>query len=103
MVREFALVIAFILTVCSPTPHKKLEKSVIERAESEPETATEYFEAQIKAGTPVEDQALYAYGMGIAQERLGNRIEAINNYLAAEGLGNESAAKALDRLRVKRD
>lgn len=88
---------------CTKEAINPLEKSAIARAESEPASADEYFLKQIEAGATVEEQGIYLYGMGIAQEKLGNRIEAVNNYLASEGLGNKSASKALDRLHVKRD
>jgi len=98
------LALAFLtIAGCTNEATNPLEKSAIARAESEPASADEYFLKKIEAGAAVEEQAIYLFGMGIAQEKLGNRMEAVNNYLAAEGLGNKSAAAALNRLNVRRD
>lgn len=78
-----------------------LEKAVIERAESDPETAEDYFISRIEAGATYEEQAVYVYGIGVAWEKRGNLVEAIHNYIAAEALGSAAAARALQRLRGK--
>lgn len=77
---------------------QSLEQSIIERAEQDPETAPDYFMEQIESGATPEEQAAYMYGMGRAHEKQGKMDEAINDYLSAEILGNESAAAALERL-----
>lgn len=75
------------------------EKSVKLRAESEPDTAYDYFLEKIEDGATTEEQAVYLYGMGIAHEKQGNIREAINDYLSAEALGYEKATKALNSLK----
>lgn len=102
--RKFIILFAAMSFIagCAQGAVTPLEKSVVARAESEPATAEKYFLERIEDHATVEEQAIYLYGMGIAQEKLGNRLEAINNYLAAEGLGNESAHTALNRLKVSR-
>lgn len=76
-----------------------LEETVVRRAQKDPITAYEYFLEQIEAGATPEEQAIYLYGMGVANERKGNVAEAINDYMAADILGNESASRDLIRLR----
>jgi hypothetical protein len=80
-----------------------LEKTVIERAESAPESAPDYFMAQIsrRPAPGSEEQAVYLYGMGLAYERLGDMMEAVEYYRGAELFGNVSARKALARLNRK--
>lgn len=80
-----------------------LEKTVIERAESAPETAPDYFMGQIsrRPAPDSEEQAVYLYGMGLAYERLGDTVEAVDYYRGAELFGNISARKALARLNRK--
>ncbi len=77
-----------------------LEKTVIERAESDPETAPDYFMSMIqrRPAPGSEEQAVYLYGMGLSHERLGDMAEAVDYYRGAELFGNESARKALARL-----
>lgn len=77
-----------------------LEKTVIERAESDPETAPDCFMAQIerRPAPGSEEQAVYLYGMGLAYERQGDMVEAVDMYRGAEYLGNASARAALVRL-----
>ena len=97
----------FLISACTDNsgnyPVSELEKSVVQRAHDRPETAYDYFMGKIEEGAPIEDQAVYMYGIAVAREKLGDIKEAINDYLVAEGLGNKSAAEALDRLKVKRD
>jgi len=76
-----------------------LELSIIEYAVKHQDTAYEYFLLQIESGATPEEQAVYLYGMGRVNEAKGNVSEAINDYMAAEILGNESASRALIRLR----
>ena len=100
--RKFFVVYVCLSLIALPSCAKEpetLERKVIERVEENPETAPEYFLEQIEAGANVEAQAVYLYGMGLAAEKQGDTVEAINNYIGAETLGNESAAKALKRLR----
>lgn len=78
---------------------ESLEQAVIERAESEPDTAYDYFLEKIEGGATVEEQAVYLYGMGIIHEKQGNIEEAINDYLSAEVLGYTKATEALERLK----
>lgn len=88
----------FTVTACAEGT-TKFEKSVIERAESEPKTAYNYFLGKIESGATVEEQAVYLYGMGIAHEKQGNIAEAINDYLSSDALGFEKATEALKRLK----
>jgi len=78
-----------------------LESAVIIRAQNNPSSAYEYFLEQIEAVATPAEQAVYLYGMGLARERQKNFSEALNDYLAAEALGNKSAAQAVKRLREK--
>ena len=90
------LIVAFIaIDKVSP-----LEKSVIQRAKTDPETAPEYFMGLIESHPvpSVEDQAVYMFGIGMAHEEQGNLQEALNDYLSAEALGNNSASRAAKRL-----
>ena len=97
----------FLISSCTDNsgnyPVSELEKSVVQRAYDKPETAYDYFMGKIEGGATADEQAVYMYGIAVAREKLGDTKEAINDYLVAEGLGNKSAAKALDRLHVKRD
>lgn len=78
-----------------------LEKQVIARANSDPETAPDYFMSQIEAMTapPSEVQAVYLYGMGLAYERQGDMVEAVEYYRGAELFGHRAAREALIRLK----
>jgi hypothetical protein len=82
---------------------ESLEQAVIEHAEGKPDTAYDYFLEKIEGGASVEEQAVYLYGMGLANEKAGNISEAINDYLGAEILGSKRASEALDRLGVERN
>ena len=77
-----------------------LEKDVIARAESAPESAPDYFMSQIELqpAPATEVQAIYLYGMGIAYERMGDMVEAVDYYRGAELFGHKGAAGALGRL-----
>lgn len=77
-----------------------LEKIVIARAESTPESAADYFMSQIelRPAPGIEVQAVYLYGMGLANERLGDMTEAVDYYRGAELFGHKGAAAALARL-----
>ncbi len=77
-----------------------LEKTVIARAESDPENAPEYFMAQIerRPAPDSEEQAVYLYGLGVAYERQGDMVEAVDYYRGAELFGHQGAAAALARL-----
>lgn len=77
-----------------------LEKTVTERAASDPETAPDYFMSQIerRPAPDSKEQAVYLYGMGLAYERLGDIVEAVDYYRGAELFGHQGAADALARL-----
>jgi len=79
-----------------------LESAVIIRAQNNPSSAYKYFLEQIEAGATPAEQAVYLYGMGLAREQQNNFSEALNDYLAAEALGNESAAQAVQRLKEQK-
>ena len=72
----------------------------IARAESAPESAPDYFMSQIelRPAPATEVQAIYLYGMGIAYERMGDMVEAVDDYRGAELFGHKGAAGALVRL-----
>lgn len=90
-----------LLLLAGCTSYSALERRVVERAYSEPATAPEYFMHQIESGATVYEQAVYMYGTGLAHEKLGNKAEAFDDYLSAEALGYDKAAKALQRFKVK--
>jgi len=77
-----------------------LEKAVIERAKKDPATATEYFLSMIerRPSPGSDEQAVYVLGMGIAAEQQGDIMDALDYYLGAEVLGNQTASKAAQRL-----
>lgn len=79
--------IVCLLLLASCSNHSDFEKSVFNRALSDPAKAEAYFLEKIENGASVEEQAIYLYGMGLANEQLGNDLEAINDYLSAEALG----------------
>lgn len=79
-----------------------LESAVIIRAQNNPSSAYEYFLEQIEANATSAEQAVYLYGMGLAREQQNNFSEALNDYLAAEALGNKSAAQAVKRLQEQK-
>lgn len=81
---------------------RSLEKSIIERAEHDPESAPDYFMEQIerRPAPDAEKQAVYLYGTGLAYERMGNMVDAIDFYRGAELFGNQAAAEALKRLNM---
>lgn len=96
------LLICFFLFLSQPSHSlslSDLESAVIIRAQNNPSSAYEYFLEQIEAGAAPAEQAVYLYGMGLAREQQNNFSEALNDYLAAEALGNEKAGKAVKRLR----
>jgi len=74
-----------------------LEKTVTKQALEDPETSISTFMEKIETAS-VEEQGVYMYGMAVAREKMGDKSEAINDYLSAEALGNESAKEALQRL-----
>ncbi len=97
--------VAFVGAVIMVTPVMAadlaaLEKDVIARAEAAPESAPDYFMAQIsrRPAPGSEEQAVYLYGMGLAYERQGDMVEAVDLYRGAEYLGNATARAALVRL-----
>ncbi len=100
------ILIHFLLFLIFTTPSfandiSSLERSVIERSNNNPDTAYEYFLEKIEVRANPEEQAVYLYGMGLINETKGNVSGAINDYMAAEILGNERAKHALIRLRKK--
>ncbi len=93
----------FLLLIATPViaaDLQSLERTVIERAEKDPATAEEYFIRQIEKRTAPssEEQAIYVLGMGIAAERQGKAVDALDFYLGAEALGNKTASTAAQRL-----
>lgn len=102
------LVIVFLLLFFAMPPAlaadlEALEKIVIERAEKDPATATEYFLSMIerRPSPGSEEQAVYVLGMGIAAERQGHIVDALDYYLGAEALGNKTASKAAEKLKIQ--
>lgn len=77
-----------------------LEKTIIARVETAPESAADYFMSQIelRPAPGIEVQAVYLYGMGLAHKRLGDMAEAVDYYRGAELFGHQGAAAALARL-----
>ncbi len=74
-----------------------LEKTVTKQALEDPESSISTFMEKIETAS-VEEQGVYMYGVAVAREKMGDKSEAINDYLSAEALGNESAKEALQRL-----
>jgi hypothetical protein len=101
MHRVFALLflLAFVTSPLFASDISSLENAVMKHATTNPDTAYEYFLKQIEAGATPEQQAVYLYGMGLVNQAKGNVAGAINDYMTAEILGNESASRALIRLR----
>ncbi len=100
--RKSILLVCLFLFSITPSYSESLsglETAVIKHAQDNPDTAYEYFLEKIEAGATPAEQAVYLYGMGVARERQNNSSEALNDYLAAEALGNENAGKAVKRLR----
>ena len=91
-----------VLLLASCTSQTQFEKDAIARAKQDPATAESYFLQRIEEEQPpIEQQAVYLYAMGVASERMGDDIEALNNYLSAEALGYAKATQALQRIRKK--
>ncbi len=86
-----AIVCILLLVGCSN--YSDFEKTVFDRALSDPIAAEAYFLEKIENDATVDEQAIYLYGMGLAHEKLGNDMEARNNYLSAEALGYEEARR----------
>lgn len=93
------LLCLFFITPSFANDISNLEARVVKRAQSDPDTAYEYFLEQIEAGATPEEQAVYLYGMGLVNEAKGKVDEAVNDYMASEILGNESASRVLIKLR----
>ncbi len=98
--KPFLIIITGLLMI-GCTPETAFERSVVQRANQDPATAPEYFMQQIESGASTEEQAVYLYGIGLANENLGNVEEAVNDYLGAEILGYAPATEALQRARKK--
>ena len=98
MIRLFAVL---MIMICSPSAASdlvSLEKEVVVFAQEHPDQAYETFMTGIESGASTEEQAIYLYGIGLANEQLGNTEEAINDYIGAEILGFGKASEALKRL-----
>lgn len=97
---RFFLILFLIATPAIAADLQSLEKAVIERAEKDPATAEEYFIRQIekRPAPSSEEQAVYVLGMGVAAERQGKVVDALDFYLGAEALGNKMASTAAQRL-----
>ncbi len=91
----FCMIIAFPAIAADL---QTLEQEIISFAQRNPDQAYDKFIKEIENGANIEEQAIYLYGMGVAHEKLGNIGGAVNDYLSAEVLGYERAAKALKRL-----
>lgn len=100
--RCFCLFLIFVILTAPATARDlhTLEKEVIARAESAPDSAADYFMSQIeqRPAPKIEEQAVYLYGMGLAYEHLGNIAEAVDYYRGAELFDHQGAAEALIRL-----
>jgi hypothetical protein len=95
---------AIFIMICSPAMAgdlQTLEKEVTAFAEEHPDQAYEKFMTEIESGASTEEQAVYLYGIGLANEKLGNLEDAMNDYLGAEILGYTPATQALQRVRDK--
>jgi len=95
------LLTAVLILMCSPAlagDLQPLEREVTAFAEEHPDQAYEKFMTKIETGANIEEQAIYLYGIGLANEKLGNIEEAVNDYMGAEILGFEKASNALKRL-----
>lgn len=107
--KHIILALFLLLAFCNFLPSASaadlttLEKEVVALAESEPENAPDYFMQQIELhpAPDIEVQAVYLYGIGLAYERLGDMIEALDHYRGAELFGHQGAAAALTRLNRK--
>lgn len=99
----FFSIALFFVTPSFANDISALEQSVVEYAAQHPDTAYEFFLEQIEAGATPEEQAVYLYGMGRVNEAKGSISEAINDYMAADILGNESASRDLIRLRKNKN
>lgn len=95
---------AIFIMICSPAMAgdlQTLEKEVTAFAEEHPDQAYEKFMTGIESGASTEEQAIYLYGIGLANERRGNLEDAVNDYLGAEILGYAPATEALQRVQDK--
>ena len=98
--KKFALILilSLALSACGDNIEagsiSKLEKKVTRQALSAPETSINIFLDKIETAG-VEEQGVYMYGMAVAREKMGDNAGALNDYLAAEALGNQSARVAL--------
>lgn len=95
------LLTVILILMCSPAMAgdlQTLEKEVVAFAEEHPDQAYKKFMTGIEGGASTEEQAIYLYGIGLANEKLGNIEEAVNDYIGAEILGFEKASDALKRL-----
>lgn len=77
-----------------------LEKRIVQQATEDPQTSINIFMQKIESGASAQEQGVYMYGIAVAREKLGDKTEAINDYLSAEALGNDSAGQALERLGI---
>lgn len=98
MVRLLTIILTLMCSPAMAGDLQTLEKEVVAFAEDHPDQAYEKFMTGIEGGASTEEQAIYLYGIGLANEKLGNIEEAINDYIGAEILGFEKASNALKRL-----
>lgn len=100
---SYLIILSLILSACGDNDGgnslSRLEKTVTQQALKDPETSINNFMKKIETAS-VEEQGVYMYGVAVAREKMGEKSEAINDYLSAEALGNVSARAALDRLHV---
>ncbi len=99
----YLMILSLALSACGDNGGRNslsgLEKTVTKQALEDPETSINIFMEKIETAS-FEEQGVYMYGVAVAREKMGDKSEAINDYLSAEALGNARARKALDRLHV---
>ncbi len=71
------LLLAISVTSSCSSNISNLEEIVIQRVESDSTTAIEHFLQQIEDGASVEEQAIYMYGIGFANEQLGTQMKRL--------------------------
>ena len=101
MIRILAVVFIMICYPVMAGDLQTLEKEVTAFAEEHPDQAYEKFMSGIESGASTEEQAIYLYGIGLANEKLGNLEDAVNDYMGAEILGYSPATEALQRVQDK--
>ncbi len=100
----YLMILSLALSACDNKDGDRsiseLEKKVVQQALDDPQTSISFFMQKIESGANAKEQGVYIYGVAVAREKMGDKAEAINDYLSADALGNESARQALNRLHV---